>query len=237
MIQASPLSTSILVVDDDRHVLEGLSALLESRGYRVQTADDGERALEAVSTERPSVVLLDLVMPGMDGVEVCRRLRAWSRVPIVVLSARTDERQKVDALDAGADDYVTKPFATDELLARIRAALRREQARQDERSVVEASDLRVDLSARRVTVSGREVHLTPTEYELLRVLATSGDRVLTHQYLLRTVLGPGYEDGLVNLRTFVAQLRRKIEHDPGRPQIIVTESGVGYRFRANSGCE
>jgi len=222
---------NILMVDDDTHVLRSLRAALESHGYRVRSAVNGPTALEACAAERPDVVLLDLALPGLDGVEVCRRLRNWSRVPILVISARVHESQKVQALDAGADDYITKPFGTEELLARIRAALRRDQARRDEEPVIQAGGLVIDLVARRVMVEGREVHLTPTEYELLRVLATNPDRVLTHTYLLRTALGSGYEDALDNLRTFIAQLRRKLEREPSRPRWIVTEPAVGYRFK------
>jgi two-component system KDP operon response regulator KdpE len=227
-VEATP---SVLVVDDERHVVEALRAALEGRGYAVKTASNGPMALEAVSGHLPDVVLLDLAMPSMDGVEVCRRLRSWSQVPIVVLSARTDERTKVLALDAGADDYVSKPFGIEELVARIRAALRRVQARRAEQPVLVAGWLTIDFALRRVTRNGTEVHLTPTEYELLRVLASDADRVLTHRYLLRRCLGPGYEDALENLRTFIAQLRRKIEPNPSRPRIIVTEPGIGYRFR------
>ena len=222
---------NVLMVDDDPHVLRSLRAALESHGYRVRSAVNGPTALEACAAERPDVVLLDLALPGLDGVDVCRRLRNWSRVPILVISARVHESQKVQALDAGADDYLTKPFGTEELLARIRAALRRDQARRDEEPVIQAGDMVIDLVARRVTVEGREVHLTPTEYELLRVLATNPDRVLTHTYLLRTALGSGYEDALDNLRTFIAQLRRKLEREPSRPRWIVTEPAVGYRFK------
>jgi two-component system KDP operon response regulator KdpE len=224
-------SPSILMVDDDPNVLRSLRAALESHGYRVRSAPNGVLALEACAAERPDVVLLDLALPGMDGIEVCRRLRNWSGVPILVVSARVLEAQKVLALDAGADDYITKPFGTEELLARIRAALRRDQARRDEEPIIRADGLVLDLLARRVTVDGKEVHLTPTEYELLRVLATNPDRVLTHGYLLRTALGSGYEDALDNLRTFIAQLRRKLERQPNRPRWILTEPAVGYRFR------
>jgi len=222
---------NILMVDDDTHVLRSLRAALESHGYRVRSAVNGPTALEACAVERPDVVLLDLALPGLDGLEVCRRLRNWSRVPILVISARVHESQKVLALDAGADDFITKPFGTEELLARIRAALRRDQARRDEEPVIQAGGLVIDLVARRVMVDGREVHLTPTEYELLRVLATNPDRVLTHTYLLRTALGSGYEDARDNLRTFIAQLRRKLEREPSRPRWIVTEPAVGYRFK------
>jgi two-component system KDP operon response regulator KdpE len=228
-----PVETTpnILMVDDDPHVIRSLRAALESHGYRFRSAATGPIALDECISERPDVVLLDLSLPGMDGVEVCRRLRDWSRVPILVLSARVHEHQKVQALDAGADDYITKPFGTEELLARIRAALRRDQARRDDEPVITAGGLVIDMIARRVTVDGREVHLTPTEYELLRVLATNPDRVLTHGYLLRTALGAGYEDALDNLRTFIAQLRRKLEREPNRPRWILTEPAVGYRFR------
>jgi two-component system KDP operon response regulator KdpE len=230
-VSAAP---AILVVDDEPRVLDALRALLEGRGYVVQTARSGAQALDAVSAARPDVVLLDLAMPGVDGVEVCRRLRAWSPVPIVVLSARTEERQKVLALDAGADDYVTKPFGAEELLARIRAALRRERARRADEPTLRFGRLIVERPARRVTVDGLEVHLTPTEYDLLQVLVANPDRVLTHRHLLTTVMGPGYEDALDNLRTFIAQLRRKVEAEPGRPRRIVTEPGVGYRFRSDA---
>ena len=223
--------TTILTVDDDPHVVRSLRAALESHGYEVRAAPSGAAALQACASERPDVVLLDLAMPGLDGVDVCRRLRTWSQIPILVLSARVQEAEKVRALDAGADDYVTKPFGTEELLARIRAALRREQARRDEDPVIRAGPLTIDLLARRVEVNGEEVHLTPTEYELLRVLTSNSDRVLTHRHLLRAALGPEYEDALENLRTFIAQLRRKIEPQPSRPRWIVTEPGVGYRFR------
>jgi two-component system KDP operon response regulator KdpE len=222
---------SILVVDDEPRVLEALRATLEGRGYEVRTAAGGQRALEMINADRPDVLLLDLAMPDLDGVTVCERLRRWTRMPIIVLSARTDEGDKVRALDAGADDYLTKPFGTEELLARIRAALRREQARREDAPVVTAGDLVIDLSARRVTRGGEEARLTPTEFSLLRELAMNADLVLTHQHLLRTVFGPGYEDATANLRVFIAQLRRKIEADPSRPRYLVTEPGIGYRFR------
>jgi len=228
---SAPAAT-VLVVDDEQSVLDALRALLEGRGYRVRTARDGAEALTAFSAERPDVVLLDLAMPRTDGLEVCRRLRAWSQVPVLVVSARTDERQKVLALDAGADDYIVKPFGAEELLARVRTALRRERARQADEPVIRAGGLVIDRPARRVTVDGVEVHLTPTEYDLLQLLASNPDRVLTHAHLLTTVMGPGYDDALDNLRTFVAQLRRKVEADPARPRRILTEIGVGYRFRA-----
>jgi two-component system KDP operon response regulator KdpE len=226
---------TILAVDDEPHVLQALKMVLESREYRVHTAASGAIALETFAAERPDALLLDLSMPGMDGAEVCRRIRAWSHVPILILSARTEEHHKVRALDAGADDYITKPFSTPELLARLRAALRREQARRDDHPVLEAGELRIDLVARRVMLEGREVHLTPTEYQLLRVLATNQDRVLTHRFLLTAVLGEEYASALENLRTFIATLRRKVETDSSRPRRIITEPGIGYRFIARQG--
>ena len=223
---------SILAVDDEPQILEALSTILEPRGYRLRTAPNGRMALDAITAERPDVVLLDLAMAGMNGVEVCRRLRSFSRVPILVLSALTDEAQKVKALDAGADDYITKPFGVEELLARIRAALRRAQAQRDDEAVIRVGGIQLDQIARSVLVDEVEVHLTPTQYELLRVFVSNPDRVLTQRTLLVMTLGPAYEDAVDNLRTFVNQLRRKVERDPARPQRIVTEPGLGYRFRS-----
>jgi two-component system KDP operon response regulator KdpE len=225
---------SILAIDDEPQLLRALETILVSRGYRLRTAPNGAMGLDAVAAERPDVVLLDLAMPDVDGVEVCRRLRAFSRVPILVLSALADEKRKVKALDAGADDYVTKPFGVEELLARIRAALRRAQAQRDDEAVVCVAGIQLDQVARRVTIDSQEVHLTPTQYELLRVFINNPDRVLTQQALLVLTFGPAYEDAIDNLRTFVAQLRRKVERDPSRPQRIVTEPGVGYRFRSEA---
>ena len=222
------------MVDDEPHVLEALSTILEGRGYRVRVAPNGAMALDEIAIERPDVVLLDLAMPGLDGVEVCRRVRSYSRVPILVLSALSDEPRKVRALDVGADDYVTKPFGVEELLARIRAAIRRGQAQRDDAAVLQLSGIEIDQIAHRVLVDGNEVHLTPTQYELLRFFANNPDRVLTQRAILVGVFGPPYEDAVDNLRTFVAQLRRKVEHDPARPQRIVTEPGLGYRFRSDA---
>ena len=233
-MKRTPSQPSILVVDDEPHVLEGLSTILEGRGYYVRTAQNGAIALDELSGDRPDVVLLDLAMPGIDGVEVCRRVRSYSRVPILVLSALSDEPRKVRALDAGADDYVTKPFGVEELLARIRAAIRRGQAQRDDAAVLEMGGIQIDQIAHRVNVDGTEVHLTPTQYELLRFFANNPDRVLTQRAILVGVLGPAYEDAVDNLRTFVAQLRRKVERDPARPRRIVTEPGLGYRFRSEA---
>jgi len=213
-------------------VLEALRAILAARGYAVRTVPNGPMALDAFAAERPDVVLLDLVMPGMPGVEVCRRLRAFSRVPILVLSAVADEPHKVQALDAGADDYITKPFGVEELLARIRSALRRAQAQIDDQAILRLNGIELDQLARTVVVDGTPVHLTPTQYELLRIFMSNPDRLLTQRTLLTLALGPAYDDAVDNLRTFIAQLRRKVERDPVRPQRIVTEPGLGYRFRS-----
>jgi two-component system KDP operon response regulator KdpE len=224
----------ILAVDDEPHVLEALTTILESRGYHVRTAPDGSRALDEISAARPDVVLLDLAMPGgaIDGVEVCRRVRSFSKVPILVLSALSDEARKVGALDAGADDYVTKPFRVEELLARVRAAIRRGRVQRDDEAVIRSSGIEIDQIAHRVSVDSQEIHLSPTQYELLRFFANNPDRVLTRHTILVGVFGPTYDDAVENLRTFVAQLRRKIEKNPSRPQRIVTEPGLGYRFRS-----
>lgn len=226
MVDRAP---SVLVVEDEEPVILALCALLQGRGFSVRAARNGEEALK-IAAELPDVVLLDLTLPGIDGVEICRRLRTWSQVPILVLSARTDERQKVQALEAGADDYVTKPFGTEELLARIRAALRRGQMHRDLQPILRARGLEVHLLTRDVIVDGQEVRLTPTEYELLRELAANPDRVLTHRHLLEFAMGPGYEDDVADLRTFIWQIRQKVEKDPRRPQLIVTMPGIGYRF-------
>jgi two-component system KDP operon response regulator KdpE len=231
MSDTTPAPT-ILVVDDDPSILLALRLVLQSRGYVVRAVPNGPSALAAAQDARPDAVVVDLAMPRMDGVEVIERLRAWTRIPIIVLSAHTDEANKVRALDAGADDFVDKPFGNEELLARIRRALSREQARPHEAPVLRSGGLEIDLAARLVSLSGLPIHLTPREYDLLRALATNSERVLTHGYLLRTVFGPGYEDAGANLRVLIGQLRRKIERDPGHPELLVTEAGVGYRFRA-----
>jgi two-component system KDP operon response regulator KdpE len=222
----------ILVVDDEPRVLEALSTVLDARGYLVRTAQDGPTALESFAAEHPAVVLLDVMLPGMDGVEVCRRLRATSQVQILVLSALGDERHKIEALDAGADDYVTKPFCVDELLARVRSAFRRAAAQRVHTPVISAGGISIDQLSRRVFVDGRNVRLTTTEYELLRVLAGNPDRVLTHRQLLSAALGPMYAESLEYLRTYINQLRGKIEREPRRPQRIITEPGIGYRYRS-----
>jgi two-component system, OmpR family, KDP operon response regulator KdpE len=221
----------ILVVDDERQIVRALRVGLTAHGYEVLTASNGDEALDLAASTPPDAVILDLGLPGIDGLEVCRTLREWASVPILVLSARTQEREKVAALDLGADDYITKPFGMDELLARLRAALRRAAAIPPAEAILQAGDLRIDFSRRLVTVAGQEVHLTPTEYSLLKVLATNPDRVLTHGVLLRSVWGSEYGEEAHYLRVFVRQLRQKIEPDPSRPRHILTEPGVGYRFR------
>jgi two-component system, OmpR family, KDP operon response regulator KdpE len=222
---------SILAVDDEPQVLEALSTILSARGYRLRTVPNGAMALDAIVAERPDVLLLDLAMPGINGLEVCRRVRAFSRLPILVLSAIGNEQQKVKALDAGADDYITKPFGVEELLARIRAALRRAESQRDDEAVIRVGGIELDQISRRVLVDGVEVHLTPTQYELLRVFVSNPDRLLTQRTLLVLTMGPAYEDAVDNLRTFINQLRGKVERDPARPQRIVTEPGLGYRLR------
>jgi two-component system KDP operon response regulator KdpE len=221
----------VLVVDDERSIRRYLRTSLGAHHYTVYEATTGQEALAAVASERPDLVILDLGLPDIDGVEVTRRLREWTDVPILVLSIREREADKVAALDAGADDYLTKPFGTEELMARMRAALRR-AAQVGPVPVVEVGALKVDLGRRQVTVAGSEVVLTPTEYDLLRVLVQYAGRVLTHHQLLRQVWGMGYEGETHLLRVNISNLRRKIEPDPARPRYILTEPGVGYRLRA-----
>ena len=220
----------MLVVDDEPQILHSLRTALTAAGYDIQTAATGEEALRLLQARLPDLVILDLVLPGISGLEVCRRLREHSSVPILVLSARGEERDKVAALDLGADDYLTKPFGVEELLARIRAALRRAAGLRGPSMVIEAGDLRVDVDRRLVTHTGVEVHLTATQFNLLKTLVVHAGRVLTHAYLLRTVWGPEYEGETQVLRVFIAQLRRKVEPDPAHPRHIRTEPGVGYRF-------
>jgi two-component system KDP operon response regulator KdpE len=223
----------ILVVDDEPQLLRSLRTTLAAHGYDVQTATTGEEALDLLAARLPDLVVLDLVLPGLSGLAVCQELRARSPVPILILSARGDERDKVAALDAGADDYLTKPFGVNELLARIRAALRRAAGARGPSTVVESGDLRIDVDRRVVTRGGDDVRLTPTEFDLLKTLVANAGRVLTHGYLLRTVWGPQYDGESQLVRVFIGQLRRKIERDPARPAHIVTEPGVGYRFRVD----
>jgi len=228
------MSARILVVDDEPQIGRLLKTSLGARGYQVAVASDGLAALDMAANWRPDLILLDLGLPLIDGLEVCRHVRAWSQVPIIVLTVRDAEEDKVAALDLGADDYLTKPFGTDELLARIRVALRHAaRLSATEEPVRHFGDLMIDLARRLVIVRGQEVHLTPREYELLRVLAIEAGKVLTHSMLLRAVWGGGYEQDVPTLRVFVTQLRRKIEADPAHPAHILTEPGIGYRFHVS----
>jgi two-component system KDP operon response regulator KdpE len=219
----------ILVVDDEPQIRRLLTVTLEANGYRVLTAAAGQEGLVLAAQHRPAVVVLDLGLPDLSGHEVLRRLREWSQAPVIILSVQDDETGKVAALDAGADDYVTKPFNTGELLARLRVALRH-IAQPDEAALFQTGPLLVDLASRRVTVHGREVKLTVTEYHFLRFLVRHAGKVLTHRQILREVWGPGHEEHTHYLRVYVAHLREKIEADASRPELIITEPGVGYRL-------
>ncbi len=221
----------ILVVDDEERIRRALRAALSGHGYAVDVAVDGPAAVFALAGGVHDAVVLDLVMPGMDGLAVLKEVRGWSEVPVIVLSARGQEADKVDALDHGADDYLTKPFGMPELLARLRAVMRR--SRPEDEPVVVAGPLRIDLARRIVTRDGTEVHLTPTEWDLLRVLAASPGKVLTHRQLLERAWGGYAADNSPQLRVYVNYLRRKLEADPTRPRLIVTEPGVGYRLKAD----
>ncbi|CAI9404688.1 response regulator [Nocardioides sp. T2.26MG-1] len=221
--------STVLVVDDEPQILRALSINLRARGYEVVTAGDGGEALQLAAAALPDVVILDLGLPDLDGVEVIAGLRGWASVPILVLSGRSDSADKVDALDAGADDYVTKPFGMDELMARLRAMLRRNSP-ADSTPVVTFGDAVVDLAATRVTVRGEEVRLTPTEWHLLEVLVRHPGKLISQRQLLVEVWGPGYETAHGNLRLYIAQLRRKLEPEPSRPRYVRTEPGMGYRF-------
>ena len=222
----------ILVVDDEPQLTRVLLRSLTSKGYDVRIAGDGEFALQTFHDWPASLVITDLAMPNMGGLELCRKLRQTSEVPIIVLSVRGEEKTKVEALDAGADDYITKPFGMDELLARIRAALRRQPSSDAEARVLEAGDLRIDLDAHVVTRGGEEVRLTPKEFDLLAHLVRNAGKVLTHRALLGAVWGGDYTEQHEYLRVFIGQLRKKIEPDPSNPRYIVTEPWVGYRFNA-----
>ena len=222
----------VLVVDDEPQITRVLRTVLTSQGYEVRTAAEGEAALSNFAEWRPELVITDLYMPHMDGVELCRRIRAISTVPIIVLSVKGEERTKVEALDCGADDYVTKPFGIDELLARVRAALRRSSGESDIASF-EAGDFRVDLEARRVHARGQEIRLTPKEFELFVYLARHPNRVITHRTLLEAVWGEASQEQPEYLRVFMGQLRKKLEPDPSNPRYLVTEPWVGYRFNPN----
>jgi two-component system KDP operon response regulator KdpE len=223
--------TRILVVDDERQITRVLRTTIDSQGYDVRVANDGDTALEIMKNWNPSLVITDLAMPNMDGLELCRRVRLTSKVPIIVLSVRGEERTKVQALDAGADDYVTKPFGIGELLARVRANLRRaNETQHDDSTLIETGDFSIDLDAHKIMVRQREVHLTPKEYELLVYLARHSGKVLTHRVLLAAVWGGDSTEQVEYLRVFVGQLRKKIESEAASPRYILTEPWVGYRF-------
>ena len=219
----------VLICDDEAQILRALRVILGDAGFEVAPAMSVREALDSVAVRAPDAAIVDLVLPDGDGIEVCESIREWSRMPILVLSAVGDEREKVRALEAGADDYVTKPFGPAELVARLRAALRRSEPAESEPSF-EFGGLVVDLAAHAVTRDGEEIHLTPTEFGLLRHLVLNRGRLLTHQALLREVWGPGYQDDTQVLRVHIANLRRKIEPEGDTPQLIRTDPGIGYRF-------
>jgi two-component system, OmpR family, KDP operon response regulator KdpE len=224
--------TRVLVVDDEPSILRALRINLTARNYQVSTASDGAGGLAAVAREHPDVMILDLGLPDMDGTEVIKGVRGWTSTPIIVLSVWGQESQKVAALDAGADDYVTKPFGMDELLARLRAAIRRASPAPDE-PVVTTGDFTVDLAAKRVTrASDGDVRLTPTEWQLLEILVRNRGRLVSQRQLLQEVWGPSYQTESNYLRVYVAQLRRKLEPEPSKPRYLLTEPGMGYRFGA-----
>lgn len=222
----------VLVIEDEQPIRRFLRASLQEAGYRVSEATTGAEGLKLATTQPPDLVILDLGLPDIDGQDVLLRLREWFSAPIIVLSARDQEQQKVRALDQGADDYITKPFGVGELLARLRTALRHQHSLVTETSSFVAGDLRIDLAARLVFRNGQEIHLTPLEYKLLITMAKQAGKVLTHRFLLREVWGPHDSQENHYLRVFVASLRRKVEDDPARPRHILTEQGVGYRFAA-----
>ena len=224
------MTLNVLAVDDDEQILRALRTSLKGRGYDVRTASNGETALDILRDEKVDVVLLDLGLPGIDGHEVIRQARGWRDVPIIVLTVRDSQEHKVAALDAGADDYVTKPFAIEELLARIRAVGRRASG-ETPRAVLSFGELEIDLAREAVKLSGELLHLTPTEYRLLESMATHPGKLLTHSWLLHQVWGPRYADESHYVRVYVRQLRRKLGDDPAAPRYIVTESGLGYRWK------
>ncbi|WP_033294781.1 response regulator [Amycolatopsis jejuensis] len=225
-------AATVLVVDDEPQIVRALRINLNARGYKVITAHDGTAALKAVAETKPDVVVLDLGLPDLDGTEVIAGLRGWTTVPIIVLSARGDSADKVQALDAGADDYVTKPFGMDELLARLRAAVRRSAVAGADgaEAVVDAGSFTIDLAAKKVQRDGREVHLTKTEWGVLELLVRNRGRLVAQKQLLHEVWGPSYETESHYLRVYLAQLRRKLEPEPSRPRHLLTEPGMGYRF-------
>ncbi len=225
-------ATRILVVDDEPQIRRALATNLRARGFQVELAEDGERALVLAADTHPDLVILDLGLPGIDGIEVVRGIRGWSSVPIVVLSVRDAEHDKVEALDAGADDYVTKPFGMNELLARMRAALRRHQPAGDLPAVIETPDFAIDLATKRITCRGKDISLTPIEWGLVENLARNPGKLITQRQLLHEVWGPSYDTETNYLRVHFANIRRKLEPEPSRPRYFITEPGMGYRFES-----
>lgn len=230
MEKSNNLSARILVIDDERPIRRFLRTSLTVYGCEIDEAVDGREGITKTASLHPDLVILDLSLPDMDGQDVLKSLREWTNIPVIILSVRENEKDKVEALDAGADDYLTKPFGVGELMARIRAALRHAESTPESGSVMEMADLRIDFMRRVVELRGSEIQLTPTEYELLKVLVQNAGKVLTHHHLLQKVWGTGYQEDAHLLRVNISNLRRKIEDDPANPRYIQTESAVGYRF-------
>ncbi len=226
--------TRVLVVDDERPLARALATNLQARGYDVDVAFTGEQAIRAAADRVPDLIVLDLGLPGIDGIEVLRSVRGWSGIPVIVLSARGEQHDKIGALDAGADDYIAKPFAMGELMARVRAALRR-AAPPTQTPVVETADFTIDLPARRAFRHGEEVHLTPTEWGVIEQLVRNPGKLVSQRHLLQHVWGPAYEEETHYLRAYMAQIRRKLEPMPSAPRYFITESGMGYRFEPGGG--
>lgn len=222
----------ILIIDDEPQILRALKTILGANHYRISTAISGEEGIALAVSQPPDIIILDLSLPDIDGIQVCEQIREWSRIPIIVLSVREKEKDKVAALDAGADDYLTKPFGIEELLARIRVALRHsEQSLGNKQSTIKTGNMVIDLARHIVTQNGEEIRLTATEFKLLAYLAANADRVITHQNILMHVWGFAEMDRVEYLRVYIGQLRKKLESNPDEPQIIITEPGVGYRFK------
>lgn len=230
MTKASPVT---VVIEDDPAIRRFLRTSLTAHGFKVFEADQGRQGMIEAEIRKPDFIILDLGLPDIDGVEVIKAIRRWSAMPIIILSARSSEQHKIDALDAGADDYLTKPFGLGELLARLRVAMRHSVSNpaQDQEGIFSTGELKVDLVKRQIMVSDNEVHLTPIQYRLLAVLIKNAGKVLTHQYLLKEVWGPSYKDNSHYLRIYMSQLRQKLETNPTQPQYLLTESGVGYRLK------
>ena len=231
MSESTPYPPIVLIIDDEIQIRRLLRVTLEGNGYRVFEASSGQEGLIEAAQRHPDIVVLDLGLPDIDGLAVLKRLREWSEAPVLVLSVREGEEDKVGALDCGADDYMNKPFSTAELLARLRAARRRAQPASDN-AIFQSGPLQVDLSSRLVTLKGKEIKLTPTEYSLLRLLVRNAGKVVTHRQILKEVWGPNYAEQTHYLRVYMAHLREKLEADPSRPELLLTEPGVGYRMKA-----